>query len=55
MQRLRGHVGHAIEASSKEGAHHDKDVQAERELRLVCSHAALVLSACPKLLQRHSA
>ena len=55
MQGFRGHIGNAIEAGSKEGAHHDQDVQAKRELRLVCGHAALVLSSRPKLLQRHSA
>ena len=54
MQGFRGHVGHAVEASSKEGAHHDQDVQAERELRLVRGHAALISSARPKLLQQHS-
>ena len=54
MQGFGGHIGHAVEPSGEEGAHHDQDVQAERELRLVCGHAALVLSACPKLLQQHS-
>ena len=54
MYGILRQIRDSVEASSKEGSHHDQDVQPKRQLRLVRCQAAIFIIACPKVLQNQA-